>query len=440
MTTPARPGGAAPDPARLVAAHHAARAFYRQRLLATHGPRRYLTDRGLSLLTRDPMPWAAGVCEPWYLGYAPPGWTTLVEHLTRAGFSPNELIAAGLAQPTRHGNLIDVFRDRIVFPIHNPHGEPVAFIARAAPAAGPHVPKYLNTTDTPIYHKRQTLYGLSEQSDRAAAQWAPVLVEGPIDVLAVWLAHPDTAGPDQFAVAACGTALTTEQASTIMALPGAQSRGVTTAYDNDPAGHAATIKAWQLLPNHGGIELHAANLPPGCDPADLITTPDKASQLRAAFSHKTRPLVQAVIDIKVDQLLARHPDALTFIEGQLDAVRYLTAQLTDLPADQIVALANHIARRTGAGLNLVAETIIDNLEHHQAPPPAAPRPRRPSPTSAPPRDGPPPATPPPRSASDTQADQSNLRGRAFPPPGTRSEATPSSQAHPIPGITRRRNR
>ena len=439
MTTPARPGGAAPDPARLVAAHHAARAFYRQQLLATHGPRRYLTERGLGLLTRDPMPWAAGVCEPWYLGYAPPGWTTLVEHLTRAGFTQQELIAAGLAQPTRHG-LVDVFRDRIVFPIHNPHGEPVAFIARAAPAAEPHIPKYLNTTDTPIYHKRQTLYGLGEQSDRAAAEWAPVVVEGPIDVLAVWLAHPDTAGPGRFAVAACGTALTAEHATAIMALPGARSRGVTTAYDNDPAGHAATIKAWQLLPYHAGIELHAANLPAGCDPADLIATPDKASQLRAVLSHQTRPLVQAVIDIKLDQLLARHPDALTFIEGQLDAVRYFTAQLTGLPADQIVALANHIARRTGAGLNLVVEVIIDNLEHQQASPSAAPRPPGPSSTAAPPRKGPLPATPPPRGAFDTQADRSSRRGRALPPSGTRSGTTPSSDAHPVPGIARRRNR
>jgi DNA primase len=332
--------------------------------------------------------------------------------------------------------LVDVFRDRIVFPIHNPRGEPVAFIGRAAPGVGPEVPKYLNTTDTPIYHKRRTLYGLSEQCERVAAEWAPVIVEGPIDVLAVWLAHVESAGVGRFAVATCGTALTEDHASTIMALPGAERYGVTTAYDNDSAGRAATIKAWQLLPIHAGIELLAANLPPGCDPADLITTPDRASQLRAALSSESRPLVQAVIDIQIDQLLARRPDAFSFIEGQLGVVRHLAAQLTDLPADQIVNLADYIASRTGTGPDLIADVIIDNLER----PRDAEGPRAPRSTSSRSRDGPSTATPPPPGTPDTHPDRPNRRGRAFPAPGGRSGTTPSTDPHAVPGITRRRSR
>jgi DNA primase catalytic core len=236
MTAPSSPDNPiGVDPARLVAAHRQARTYYRQQLATADGPRRYLTHRGLGPLIPTGPASAFRVEGSWHLGYAPPGWTNLVDHLTRLDYTPSELIAAGLAIRARTGGLVDVFRDRVMFPIHDPHGEPIAFTGRA-PDRATDVPKYLNTTDTVIYHKGQTLYGLGEQRDRVDAGWAPVIVEGPVDVLAVWLAHPQQAGVGRAAVAACGTSVTEHHAATICALPGAARHGVTIAFDDDPAG------------------------------------------------------------------------------------------------------------------------------------------------------------------------------------------------------------
>ena len=421
-----------PDPARLVAAHQLARAFYRAQLLAADGPRRYLTHRGLGVFTRDPRPWAAGVDGPWHLGYAPPGPTHLVDHLTRAGHTPYELLAAGLATPSRTGGTIDTFRDRIMFPVHNAAGQPVAFIGRAAPGAPPRVPRYLNTRDTPIYHKGQTLYGLAEQADRLRAGWAPVVVEGPADVLAVWLAHPDTVGVGRVAVAACGTALTADHVAAIVDVPGATRHGITVALDNDTAGRAATLRAWQLLPVDG-VDLYAARLPDRVDPADLVAANHTAT-LRAGLNHRAVPLVEAVIDIRLDQLIGYHPDLLHHPGGQVMATRALAQLLIDLPTEQIVALTHRIATRTGVGIDTVANEIIDALEH--APPRDAPRPE------PPPKPPPAPAAPPPSSRPADPPQRPGRRSRSFPPPGApgRDTTRPGTGSHPVPGITRPRHR
>src|SRR5258705_153730 len=179
----------------------------------------------------------------------------------------------------------------------NPIGvDPTRLVAAHRDDRPTDVPKYLNTADTVIYHKGQTLYGLGEQRDRVDAGWAPVIVEGPVDVLAVWLAHPEHTAGGRAAVAACGTSVTEHHAATICALPGAASRGVTVAFDGGPAGRQATERAWHLLPIHD-VDLHAATLPPGADPGALIVTAGKTALLRDALSHRARPLVQAVIDI-----------------------------------------------------------------------------------------------------------------------------------------------
>ena len=420
------------DPARLVAAHRLARDLYRAQLLATDGPRRYLTNRGLGVFTRDPRPWAAGVDAPWHLGYAPPGPARLVDHLTHAGYTPAELLAAGLASPSRVGGIIDTFRDRIMFPVHNANGDPVAFVGRAAPGAPARVPRYLNTRDTAIYHKGQTLYGLAEQADRVVGLvWAPVIVEGPADVLAVWLAHPDTVGVGRVAVAACGTGLTETHVATIAATRGATRHGITVAFDNDPAGRAATLRAWQLLPIGVGIDLYAARLPDGADPADLIAT-NQTATLRAALSHQATSLVETVIDLRLDQLIGYHPDLLHHPGGQVMAARALAQLLIDLPAEQIVALTARIADRTGVGLDTVANEVIDALE--QAPPHAAARPAHADP---PPKPPPGPAAPPSRPAASAQ--RPARRGRSFPPPGTPARDTlrPATGSHPVPGVTAR---
>jgi len=339
---------------RLVAAHEHARAFYRQQLHRAPAPRRYLQSRGFDAFVRP------GAGAPWYVGYAPPGWTSLVDHLTGRGFTHQELLAAGLATTTHDRRVIDRFRDRIMFPIHDHDGRPVGFIGRAAPTAGHGVPKYLNTPDTPIFHKGQILYGLGEQRARVAAGAVLVIVEGPFDVLATHLAWSDGDGPGCVGVAPCGSTLTPAQADTIAGLPGAR-RGVTIGYDNDSAGRTATLRAFDLLPHH--LALAVAALPDGHDPADLATTSESRRTLRRAISGNARPLAQVVLDIELGRTLARHPDTLRFIETRLDLVRHLAARIAHLPPSQVVHLADYIAARTGTPLDVVTQAIIEILEN-----------------------------------------------------------------------------
>jgi DNA primase len=270
----------------------------------------------------------------------------MVHHLAQAGYTPAELIAADLATRSRTGHLIDLFRDRIMFPVHYPDGHPVAFLGRAALSAGADAPEDLNTPDTAIYHKGQTLYGGGEQSDRIAAGAAPTLVEGPVDVLAVALTHP--AG-DRIAVASCGTSLTTHHAATNAGMPGAARHGVTAALDNDDAGREATERAWQLLAGHLGIGLYAAYAARIHRPGDLITSSSDVAVLRAALTDRARPLAQAVIDIRLDGLTKRHPDLLPWVEGPVEATRAVARLIIDPPAEQIVAMTGYIAHRTGTG-------------------------------------------------------------------------------------------
>jgi DNA primase len=402
-----------PDPQqRLIDAHEHAATYYRTQLLAADAPRRYLDQRGLGSLTRPDLPWRPGTDLPWRLGYAPPGWRNLLDHLTTAGYTPTELETAGLATRTRDGRLIDTFRDRITMPIHNEHGHTIAFIGRAAPNAPTHTPKYLNSPDTAIYHKGQTLYGLPEQHERLAAGWAPTFVEGPLDVLAVWLAFPPTAGLGRVGLAPCGTSLTAAQVDTIAHHPATQRHGLVVAFDNDPAGNNAADRAFQLLTHHHVLQLHAAQLPKGADPGSLATHPNDLAELRASLTHRTRPLAETLIDQRITALIARHPRLLVEVEGQVAAIRAVAPIISRTPAEQATQLVSYVAQITDADITTVANEVLavfDTERDH-----AAPRARSPS------------GTWPQHQPQPT-------------PPA--EPLTPSPErAHPVLGITRRHGR
>jgi DNA primase len=244
----------APD--RLLAMHEAAASRYRSQLLSPfgEGPRAYLEARGLGQIVR---PTGHDTADPWQVGYSPSNWTGLVDHLRAAGFTDSDFEAGGLAIRTRNGNLVDRFRDRIMLPIRDVHGQVIAFIGRAPDDRDEQTPKYLNSPNTAIYHKADSLFGLGCQD---LADRRVILVEGPLDVLAVHAAVPGAA-----AVAPCGTAFTEAQAR-VLASSGA--RNIVVAFDADQAGRAATVKAYETLRPHIENPL-SARLPDGTDPALL---------------------------------------------------------------------------------------------------------------------------------------------------------------------------
>ena len=139
------------------------------------------------------------------MGYAPAGWRALIAYLRGLGYGDAVIQAAGLARRTRRGALVDFFRDRAMFGIRWPDGTLAGFTGRARPGGDRPGPVYLNSRTTGLYHKGSLLFGLYEGRRALAAGARPVLVEGPLDAIAVSAAGP-YAG-----VSPCGTALTPAQ-------------------------------------------------------------------------------------------------------------------------------------------------------------------------------------------------------------------------------------
>jgi DNA primase len=154
----------------------------------------YLTSRGLE----------AALSPPWTAGYAPQQWRALTTHLRRAGAPEHVLLASGLVTRARNGSLVDRFRDRLMLPLRGETGDVIAFVGRAAPRADTTTPKYLNSPETALYSKHKYLYGTSEGRTLFARGARVVLVEGPLDAVAV------TAGTDGrcIGLSTCGTAVT----------------------------------------------------------------------------------------------------------------------------------------------------------------------------------------------------------------------------------------
>jgi DNA primase len=305
----------------------------------TSPPRRaaavsYLRQRGI-----DP----AGLPPHWPLGYAPPGWTRLVDTLA-GDFSDHVLLDAGLAKRSSRGNLTDVFRDRVIFPIHDPDGRVAGFIGRDL-SGHPDTAKYLNTAQNPIFHKGSLLYGLHE--GRTTQRRQPVVVEGPLDVLAIAARNH----PALLPVAAGGTAFTDTHAHLVAAA--AAERHAVIALDADPAGRfAATLVGARL--RRAGLDVRVAILPAGTDPADHLARP--TGTIASFTHHDALPLLA----LHVEQAVGAQGDRMQWIEGRLAAARSIAAYLASYPpghaASQIGWIANtlHIDPATFTNELLIA--------------------------------------------------------------------------------------
>ncbi len=201
----------------------AARFFYNQ-LSSNSGEKglRYLVSRGLSPET----------IKKYGLGYAVDGWDILKRHMLSQGFSEDELVTAAVCSRTAKGNLIDSFRDRVMFPIIDLRGNVIAFGGRIIDGSGP---KYLNSADTPVFKKSRNLFSLNFAKNAKPDRL--ILAEGYMDVISI-----NQAGFENV-VATLGTALTPEQAR----LMSQYSKEIIIAYDSDGPGQAATHKAINLL-------------------------------------------------------------------------------------------------------------------------------------------------------------------------------------------------
>ena len=229
-------------------------------------------------------------------GQAPAGWTTLVNHLRRHGVTDDEMLATGVASLASTGRIIDRFRDRVTFPITDTNGEILGFVGRRHPdltdtdqTNGRGGPKYLNTPDTPLFHKGAQLFGATD--DLLADGATPVLVEGPMDAIAVTLAS----GGRYVGVAPLSTSLTDEQAAQL----GGIGRDPIVATDADLAGQVAAERDFWLLTPHS-LDPGHARFPDGMDPSDLLTLRGPAA-LTAALDAAT-PLGDLLLTERLDHL------------------------------------------------------------------------------------------------------------------------------------------
>jgi DNA primase catalytic core len=331
---------------RLVAAHREAVRFYRDQLAAPAAGqiRGYLHDRGLAHVLDKHSRFT--------VGWAPDQWTALTDHLRRHGFTDQELLAAGLAMTTRRHSVVDRFRGRLMLTILDPADrEPIGFIGRAAPGADPETtPKYLNSPQTSFYSKSTVLFGVGEQADRLARGRA-VIVEGPLDVLAVDAAHqPGQELPA--AVSPCGVALTDAHVRQL-ADHTDTGRGVLVAFDADPAGRQAAARSWRPLRQcRGPVQL--VDLPDHTDPADLLRDHGPAA-LRAHLAGPTRPLADLHIDAQLDgwQHLLDH------IEHRFAALHSIAPTLAELPADDVGRQVIRVADRLDLDHSTVTAALVD---------------------------------------------------------------------------------
>jgi DNA primase catalytic core len=285
----------------------------------------YLTQRFGNDITGDPD------IRP---GYAPAGWTNLVTHLRRHGVPDTDVLAAGLAVTASTGRLIDRFRDRAVFPIID-NQQVLGFVGRRHPDATDldnAGPKYVNTAETLLFHKRAQLFVAGARHLDAGA--IPVVVEGPADAIAVTQASEGR----YVGVAPLGTNLTSEQAT--------QLRGFKVdpiiATDADVAGQVAAQRDYWILTPHLLHPRHAA-LPEGSDPAELVAT-GHAQQLLDALDH-ARPLADALIEERLTNL----PPA----EAALAAASVIAAQ----PVEAWEPSVHIVAEKVGVDADVIRTTV-----------------------------------------------------------------------------------
>ena len=354
--------------ARILEANKAAADFYASKYETTDAApgRELLEARGFDL----------EACKQFGIGWAPKGWSALSEHLKSLGFNDDELVAASLATKGDRG-LYDKFRGRVIWPIRDQANSVIGFGARKI-FEDDNGPKYLNTSDTPVYHKSQVLYGIDLAKREIAKQQQVVVVEGYTDVMACHLAGVTTA------VATCGTAFGDEHIrilNRILSNDPANPAKVIFNFDPDEAGQKAAMRAFNDASKFNAQTFMAIG-PDGLDPSDLRTK--RGDQAVLDMIENKKPL----LEFAIGRSMAKFD--LQSREGQVGAARaasVLLAQIDDTvmrgvyekfvsdatsldrsSVAQLTAEAGKSARKSGVS-SLRTNAVVADEPAVDAPPP-----------------------------------------------------------------------
>ena len=298
-------GGASPDQgqrARILEANNAASVYYQEQLMtdAAIPGRDFLKGRGFD---KD-------AAQLFGVGFAPKGWNNLFDHLSKLGFTIDELVSAGLVSKSDKGDkgAYDKFRGRLIWPIRDTTGQVIGFGARKL-FDDDQGPKYLNTSDTLVYHKSQVLYGIDLAKKDISKQQRVVVVEGYTDVMACHLAGVTTA------VATCGTAFGDDHIRTLnrmLSTDKDKPAEVIFTFDPDAAGQKAAMRAFGDSHKFNAQTFVAVG-PEGLDPCDLRS--QKGDEAVRLMIENKKPLFEFAIKQKIANF------DLATIEGRVGAAR-----------------------------------------------------------------------------------------------------------------------
>ena len=340
-------GGRGPsqgERARLKDVCKATQEFYHLQLMRgksseANAARMYLANRGFG----------GEVPKRWQLGFAP-GKGELVSHLRKLGFTNKEMVDANVAVQ-RDGRVSDRFYNRVMFPIFDDVGECIAFGGRVM---GDGEPKYLNSQETPLFHKSRVLYGLDKAKAGITATGVAIVVEGYTDVIACHEAGVTNV------VATLGTALTKQH---IRSISRHASKRIVYLFDGDAAGQRAADRALEFIgesmtPEAGKrrIDLVACTLPNNMDPADFVAA-EGPDALRTAVDAAV-PLISFGIERRIAAF-----DTET-AEGRASAVAEALAVLAPIK-DSL--LAKDYAVQIAGRLHLRENDVLERLAKLKAP-------------------------------------------------------------------------
>jgi len=314
---------------RLLELHREVAGWFQNNLLKRPegAPARdYLKGRGLD---RE-------IALEWRIGYAPDAWTALSDWAEGKGFSPAELVRAGLAIAREDGSAYDRFRNRVMFPICNDFGEVIAFSGRTL---GDDPAKYVNSPETPLFVKGRVLFGLDKTKRALIEAGEAIVFEGQIDLIRAFHAGI------RHGIAPQGTAFTADQARTLKRYVS----GIILCFDGDTAGQKAIERSLPAL-LACDLAVWVAPLPPGADPDSLIRDqgPEAFREIIAG--------ARDFFDFALDVITARGD--LETPRGRADAARRLAAHLALITNRALAeATAGRIAARLGISLAALAEMI-----------------------------------------------------------------------------------
>ncbi len=291
-----RPGGEKKDELFEIN-RQAARFFYKALREKPNPGLPYMRERGLDDET----------LRVFGIGWADGEWDSLRTYLNNLGYSDDKLKLVGLVSES-NGKVFDKFRERVIFPIQNTSGKVIGFGGRAM---GDAMPKYLNSQETPIFKKKNNLYGLNITRNEINKEDAAILVEGYMDVISLYQAGVRNVS------ASLGTALTDSQAKILKRY----TRNIILSYDADEAGINAALRGMDILKNEG-LKVHILKVTDGKDPDEFIKKRGKEAYLELARN------AVPFAEFKLDNAKRNHD--LSTVEGRIDYLKDAAVILSEL--------------------------------------------------------------------------------------------------------------